>query len=129
MLMPQLTAGVLSFSVLALSTGMACGETYPSKPLRVITGEPGGGNDFASRLVAQGISAGLGQNVIVDNRPIFRVEEFVSKAPDGYTLLVIGSSLWITTLLQKMPYDPVRDLSPVAMLVRSPNVLVVHPSL
>lgn len=66
-----------------------------------------------SRLIAQGISGSLGQPLIVDNRPV-TAPELVSKAPpDGYTLFVIGTILWTTSLLQKTSYDPVRDFSPI----------------
>ena len=71
-----------------------------------------------ARLIAQGISGPLGQPVIVDNRASGIIPgEIVAKAPpDGYTLLVGGGSLWIAPLLQKTPYDPVRDFSPISLI-------------
>ena len=104
---------------------------YPNKPIRIVTAAPGGGNDFMARIVAQGISGPLGQQVVVDNRASGVITgDIVSKAPpDGYTLLVIGSDFWIGPLIRKTVWDPVRDFSPVSFLTGAPNILVVHPSL
>jgi len=96
-----------------------------------VTSGVGGGSDFVARLVAQGISGPLGQPVIVDNRPnsVIAAEALSRAAPDGYTLMSWGSAMWIGALLQKMPYDPVRDFTPVILVGRAPSILVVHPSL
>jgi tripartite-type tricarboxylate transporter receptor subunit TctC len=105
------------------------GQAYPTKPIRIITAAPGGTSDFTSRLIGRGLTENLGQQVIVDNRGDFGAP-ILAKAPaDGYTLLLDGSSLWLGPLLQKMPYDPMRDLVPVTIAVRAPVVLVVNPSL
>ena len=115
-----------------LIAGLACAQNYPNKPVRIVTAGVGGGSDFAARLIAQGISPGLGQQVIVENRPSGVIPgETVAKAvPDGYTLLVSSSVLWLEPLLQgHAPYDAVRDFSPVTLAAKSPNILVVHPSL
>ena len=115
--------------VSAQTTSTGSGQAYPSKPIRIATSTIGGGTDFVARLVAQGLS-GLGQPVIVDNRGAIMAGELVSKAPpDGYTPLVASGALWIGSLLQNVPYDPVRDFSPISLTTRSPNILVVHPSL
>src|SRR5262245_44114453 len=84
---------VMEFIALMLA-GVACGQDYPVKPVRIITGAAGGGSDFTARLVAQGISAPLGQAVVVDNRGSSLVSsEAVAKSPpDGYTLLMTGST-------------------------------------
>ncbi len=113
-----------------LGAGTVCGQTYPTKPIRIVTSDPGAGNDFTARLIAQGLTVSLGKQVVVENRPAGVIPgEIVSKArPDGYTLLVYGNNLWIGQLLQNTPYDPVRDFSPITMISRAPNVLVVHPS-
>jgi tripartite-type tricarboxylate transporter receptor subunit TctC len=108
-------------------------SAFPSKSIRMVTLEPGGGTDFAARLIAQGLAAQFGQPVIVDNRGgangIIAVQVVVKALPDGYTLLVNGSPVWLLPLLQdNVPYDPVRHLSPVALVTAAPNVLVVHPS-
>ena len=106
-------------------------QTYPTKPVRIVTANVGGGTDFVSRLIAQGISGPLGQQVIVDNRASGVIPgDIVAKAaPDGYTLLVAGGILWIAPLLQKTPYDPLKDFAPITLPVTAPAFLVVHPSL
>src|SRR5262245_7023344 len=107
-------------------------QTYPQKPVRIITAGVGGGSDFVSRVIAQAIAGPLGQQVIVDNRPSGVIPgEVVSKAaPDGYTLLVASNGLWIEPFLREStPYDTGRDLMPVSLIGVSPAFLVVHPSL
>jgi len=107
----------------------ACSERFPEKPIRIIASAPGGTSDFTSRLIGRGLTDNLGQQVIVDNRGNFG-GEIAAKAPaDGYTLIVDGASLWLAPLMQKSPYDPVRDLAPVTIATRSPTVVLVHPSL
>ena len=109
---------------------VAAAQTYPVKPIRVVTSETGGGTDYAARVMAQELSASLGQPVIIENRGAGVYSgEIVSKAtPDGYTLLVTGTSFWVGPLFRRTPYDPIRDFSPVTLLVNSPNVLVVNPA-
>jgi len=100
----------------------------------VIPYPPGGPTDFVGRLVGQKLSPLLGQQVVVDNRPgagtIIGSEIVLRAAPDGYTLLfgTGGGTFLAPLMLPKVPYDPHRDFAPVAMLVQSPQVLVVHPS-
>src|SRR5262245_40386801 len=101
-------------SLTILGSGVVSSQDYPNKPIRIITAGSGGGLDFTSRLIAQGISGPLGQPVIVENRVSSLLGEIVSKAPpDGYTLLVAGDSLPIFPLLQKASFDVVRDFSPI----------------
>ena len=133
------SVGMLSVSLIVLSAGVVSaqdpatgsGQAFPNKPIRIVTRAPGGGSDLAARTVAQGISGPLGQQVIVD----YRGEGFLSAAyvakspPDGYTLLLGSTSLWIGPLLQKAPYDTLTDFSPISLTTRSPLLLVVHPSL
>ena len=117
---------------MVLAADGVCGQNYPIKPVRIITAEAGGGNDFAARLVAPGVSSGLGQQVVIENRgPGTIPSETVARAPaDGYTLLLHGSSIWLSSYFQdNVPYDALRDFSPITMVTRAPNVLVVHPSL
>ncbi len=108
-------------------------QNYPNKPIRLIASEAGGGGDMAARLIGTGLTKALGQQVVVDNRggggnvvgPLL-----ARSSPNGYTLLLFGSTLWITPLLHSESlYDPLKDFSFVALTSRSPNVLVVHPSL
>ena len=114
--------------MLVLGAGVVSGQNYPNKPIRIVTGAPGGNTDIVPRIISQGISGPLGQQVIIDNRGGIIPIEIVSKAPpDGYTLLFDGATFWIGPLMQETFYDPVRDFSPVTMPVSSPNVLVVHP--
>jgi len=107
----------------------ASGQNYPNKPVRIVTSDAGSGSDFAARLVAQEVTDSLAQPVVVDNRSSNIVGGVAARAlPDGYTLLVEGVSLWISPLLQKMPYDPVKDFAPITALSATPWCLVVHPS-
>ncbi len=104
------------------------GQPYPTKVVRILTSAVGGANDLLARLIARGISEPLGQPVVVDNRGVVSVD-LVSKAPpDGYSLLLFGPPVWQAPLLQKTSYDPLRDFAPITLLVRAPNILVVHPS-
>ncbi len=103
---------------------------YPTRPIRIVTAEAGGGGDFAARLIAQGLSTALNQQVIVDNRGITAIEIVAKAQPDGHTLLLNSGRLWIGPLLKNnIPYDVLRDFTPVTLAVSTPNVLVVHPSL
>jgi len=112
-----------------LIAGTACGQDFPTRPLRIVTSAPGGSSDFTSRLIAQGLTESLGQQAVVDNRGNFGGDQLAKAQADGHTLLVDGASLWIGPLIQKTPYDPVRDFAPVTIAVRAPNVIVVHPAL
>jgi tripartite-type tricarboxylate transporter receptor subunit TctC len=114
-----------------LGAGAVSAQDYPSKAMRLVSPGPGGGADFVARFIAQGISAPLGQQIVVENRPAGVIPgQIVSKAPpDGYTLMVNGNSFWIAPLMRdNTPYDPVKDFSPITSAVGSPNILVVHPS-
>jgi len=110
-------------------------QPYPARPIRlVIPYPPGGPTDFVGRIVGQKLSQSLGQQVVVDNRPgagtIIGSELVARAAPDGYTLLfgTGGGTFLAPLMLPNVPYDPHRDFAPVSMLVHSPQVLVVHPS-
>ncbi len=124
---------MFSLGLMVLGAGLVSSQDYPNKPIRIVTADPGGASDFAARLIAPGLSDSLGEQVVVDNRGGAGgaiAANIVAKAPpDGYTLLYYGSSIWILPLLHKVAFDPLRDFSPVTAAVRSPNVLVVHPSL
>jgi tripartite-type tricarboxylate transporter receptor subunit TctC len=118
-------------AAIIFSSAAALAQSYPAKPVRIVVTGVGSGGDFAARLIAQGVSGSLGQQMIVDNRGSGNVPaEVVSKAaPDGYTLCLSAAPLWIMPFLRKTSYDPVKDFSPVTLVVTSPNILVVHPSL
>jgi len=105
-------------------------QPYPAKVVRIVTAEVGGGGDFIARVVAGGFTNAVGQQFVVENRGGLLSIDTVAKAPpDGHTLLLIGSTLWIAPLLQKTNYDPYRDFFPITLTATSPNILGVHPSL
>jgi tripartite-type tricarboxylate transporter receptor subunit TctC len=117
----------------AIAAEGAAAPDYPTRPIRVVTAEPGGGNDFAARTLAQAIGPRLGQQWVVDNRGgvggMIAADIVAKAAPDGYTLLVYASNIWVIPLLRRnVPYA-MRDLAPISWVARSPNILVVHPSI
>jgi len=132
MLMLRFVFPLWLLSTLMGDAHAATAENFPTRPVRIVTSEIGGGLDFVARLVAQGLTPNLGQQVIVDNRPsgVF-TGSIVSKAsPDGYTLLLNGSSFWLLPFLQSnVPYDPIKDFAPITLATRSPLLLVTHPAL
>lgn len=132
---PAYLAPALVAAALSLGASHTHPQTYPSKPIRVIVPfAPGGSTDILARLIAQHLGDSLGQQVLVDNRPgggsVIGTELAAKSAPGGYTLLMVSTStVTLPALQRKLPYDTLRDLTPVTQLVSSPNVLVVHPSL
>ena len=131
MLIPRFVVGMSSVVAIMFGAGVVCGQGYPNKPIRIVAAPAGGGNDFTARLIAQGLTGAVGQQVIVDNRgDIIAVRaQIVAKAPpDGYTLMAASNSLWLAPFMQDLPYDPVKDFVPVSLTASSPNILVVHPS-
>ena len=110
-------------------------QQWPVKPVRIINPfSPGGSLDLVSRLLAKGMSGDLGQQFIVENRPgaggSIGIELVAKSPPDGYTLLMVQSSLTVNPSLQrKVPYDPVRDFEPVSKVSSYMFFVVVHPSL
>jgi tripartite-type tricarboxylate transporter receptor subunit TctC len=117
----------------SLAVRSASAPAYPVKPIRIVTAEPGGGNDFAARTLGQAVGPHLGQQWVVDNRGgaggMIAADIVAKAAPDGYTLLVYASNIWIIPLLRRdVPYT-MNDLAPVSWVARSPNILVVHPSI
>ena len=123
-------AWVVSVVLTVPGVGVVSGQDYPNRPVRMLTSSVGSGTDFATRLLAPGLSSILGQQVVIDNRPGGIIQgEIVSNAlPDGYTLLSVGSTFVLGPLLSKTPYDPVKDFLPISILGRAPNVVVVHSS-
>jgi tripartite-type tricarboxylate transporter receptor subunit TctC len=122
-------SGLVVASIALPLSGVVWGQPYPTKPIRMVTSAAGGSSDFAARLVAQGMSQGLGQQVIIDNRGggVAAIEIVVKAPADGYTLLYYGSILWLLPLLQDgVPYDTLRDFAPVALVVSSPVVVIVN---
>jgi len=115
-----------------ISTGHA--QTFPVKPLRIISPyPPGGGNDTLARTIAPRLGENLRQNVLVDNRPgantIVGAEILARSAPDGYTLILLPNVHAINpSLYPKLPYHPIRDFAPISLVGTSPMVLALHPS-
>lgn len=121
-----------SFAFAVPLAGIAA-QGYPERPIRfIVPFPPGGGNDIVGRIVAQKLAEGLKQTVVVDNRGGAGGTigtDMTAKAPaDGYTMLVNNISLAVNaTLIPKLPYDTLRQLAPVSIIGRQPNILVVHP--
>ncbi|HSQ03332.1 MAG TPA: tripartite tricarboxylate transporter substrate-binding protein, partial [Burkholderiales bacterium] len=126
---------ILMFLPAVLCAASVYAQPYPAKPIRIIVGtSAGGGVDTISRILGQKLPEQLGQQVVVENRPGAGGavgSELVAKSPrDGYTLLTISIAYAvIPSSHRNLPYDPVNDLAPVAVLVNAPNLLAVHPSL
>ena len=124
-------ASILTVGLMAL--GAAGAQDFPNRPIRILTGDVGGATDLTSRIIAQGLSENFGQQVIVDNRGgsgLIPGVLTVKAAPTGYTLLITGSSIWLSQFLQEdVPFDPIRDFAPVMAAVSAPNILVVNPSM
>ena len=121
--------GLLATGVMLLFAGAADAQEFPTKPIRIVTSAAGGGGDLSTRVIAQGVSGPLGQQVVVDNRAVIGAEFVAKSPPDGYTLILYGSNIWTAPLLQSTPWDPVRDFSPIMIATNAPNEIVVHPSL
>jgi len=122
-------------AALALLSAGAAAADFPAKPVRLILGfPPGGATDLVARAMQPRMSAGLGQQLVIDNRPgangIISCELTARADPDGHTLLFghIGS-LVISPVIQKVPYDPVKDFAPVGQAVQLQNILITHPTL
>lgn len=139
--MKRFARAALLCSVLAAFAGTfspswaqtAAPDVWPQRPVRlVVPFPPGGGTDAVARALGQKLSARLGQPVVIDNKPgastIIGTESVVKAEPDGYTLLVSGSTSYTVNaaLRHKLPYDPLKDLAPVALIARAPLVIVVN---
>jgi tripartite-type tricarboxylate transporter receptor subunit TctC len=117
-----------------LVVSSASAQTYPVRPVRVVVGfPPGGAADIVARLMAQWLSARIGQQFVVDNKPgagtNIATEAVVRAAADGYTLLYVTSPNVITPLLyEKLNFDFIRDIAPIAGVIRAPLVMLVNPS-
>ncbi len=109
-------------------------QDFPGRPVHIVTSEAGGGLDFVARLMGQGLLSAMGQQIIVENRGgasgIIAAQSVIKAPPDGHTLLLYGSAIWVLPFLRDdVPFDPEKDLSPVTLISKSPNVLVVNPAL
>jgi tripartite-type tricarboxylate transporter receptor subunit TctC len=126
-------AGALALAI--AGPAFAQSDAYPVKPVRFIVGQaPGGATDIVGRMVAQKMTESLGQNIVIENRTgaagSIAASTVAKSAPDGYTLLLVSSSYAINpSLYANLPFDPLKDLTPVTLLAEAPFLLVVHPSM
>jgi tripartite-type tricarboxylate transporter receptor subunit TctC len=125
-------------AVLAVAGGIAAGplyaQSYPNKPIRLIVPFSAGGPvDGMARVLAPKLTAIFKQNVVVDNRPgasgMIAIENGVRSSPDGYTIIMVSSSYAASAATLRLPYDPVNDITPIALLGVAPHLTAVHPSL
>ncbi len=130
----KLHAAAAIVAVALIQSFAAAAQAYPNRPVRfIVPFPPGGGNDVVGRIVAQKLNEALGVPVVIDNRGGAGGtigSDITSKAPpDGHTMLINNISLAVNaTLYPKLPYDTLRDLAPVSLLGRQPNILVAHPA-
>jgi tripartite-type tricarboxylate transporter receptor subunit TctC len=133
MLTSRFVAKAFCFALPLLVTNVAFAQEYPNRPIRIYTSAPGGAIDTITRIVAQGMTAPLGQPVVMDNRGgsgVIPGELTAKAAPDGYTLLAQTPTLWMSSLLEdNIPYDAFRDFSPITQLASAPSVVVSPASL
>ena len=134
-------AMAVAVTVIAAAGGVAAAAdartgAYPTRPVRFIVAQSAGGNaDFVARMVAGELAKQLGQQFVVDNRGgggggVLAAELVVRAAPDGYTMLLVGSSFGVNpSLYKKLPYDSERDLAPITLASTASQILVVNPSL
>ena len=127
----RVTVCFIATCLLLLGPGEApaqTGQSYPTKVVRILTAALGSANDLAARIIAQDLTKGLGQPVIVENPGGRAVEAVVNAAPDGHTLLFYGSATYTMPLIRPEKYK-IEDLAPVSLSIGAPNIIVVHPSL
>jgi tripartite-type tricarboxylate transporter receptor subunit TctC len=123
-----------SAAALPVVSRIASAQAYPTRPVRIVVGlAPGGANDIVARLMGQWLSERLGQQFVIENRPgaasNIATEAVVRAPPDGYTLLLCSVNNAINaTLYERLNFNFIRDIAPVAGIIRSPNVMVVNPS-
>ncbi len=134
----RILVGVLLLTmtfVLGVTAIDVAAQSYPTRPVRVVVPYSAGGNaDVPARMLAAKLSEALGKQFMVDNRPgagsTIGADLVAKAAPDGYTLLLLSNTHFVSaSLYTKLPYDPVKDFTPVFQFSTSASVLVVHPSL
>ena len=117
------------FLASAAMAGVASAQPYPTKVVRIITAAAGGGSDFATRLIATPLGTALGQQVIVDNRGVLAADIAAKAPPDGYTLLLVGPTLWLLPFMRDNVASSIDDFTPITMATQTANILVIHPAL
>ena len=128
-----LIAGI-ALATATLSAAAGANDGYPRRPVRIVTTDIGNSNDLLSRLLADSLTGAMGQQVVVENRGGagggIAVEKLMTAAPDGHTIMVHGTSIWLLPLLRvDTPWNPFRDLAPVSLIARNPAILVIPPGL
>ncbi len=128
----------LLLTLITLVPGIALAQSaavpYPGKPVRFLVGfPPGGGADTLARMIDRHLSQSWGRALVIENRPgadsTIATELGVKSAPDGYTLIFTTNAHVITPFQRQLPYDPVKDVTPITLVASGPNLLLVHPSL
>jgi len=132
--MMKLTTRILIAAATVVAAPAVYAQQYPTKPVRIVVPfAPGGGSDFIARFMAQRLTAALGQQVIVENKPgaggILGIEAGIKSPPDGYTLTLIASSYTVNPSVYKINFDPVNDITPIIQISQGPLLIVVKPSL
>jgi len=135
MLRQNVSCRVLLLAALVFGAGASAQQSsWPNKPIRLLVGAPpGGGNDIMARLIAQKLSEGLGQQVVVENRPgagaTLATDLVAKSAPDGYTLFMTPSAHAISpSIYRKLPFDPVKDFVAIGQMATVPLVVIVNAS-
>src|SRR5215813_7267764 len=118
--------------LVVLSSGVPA-QTWPARPVRIVVpSPPAGGTDIVARVLAEHFSRAFGQQFFVENRPgagnMIGIEAVARSAPDGYTFLMVASTLSLNSVLyKKVSYDPIKDFAPIMQVASAPNVLIVNP--
>jgi tripartite-type tricarboxylate transporter receptor subunit TctC len=126
---------VTALALLAMLAGEAAAQqAWPSRPVRIVVpSPPAGGTDIVARVLADHFSRAFGQQFFVENRPgagnMIGIESVARAAPDGYTFLMVASTLSLNSVLyKKVSYDPIKDFAPIMQVASAPNVLIVNPT-
>ncbi len=130
-------AGTVALALLlsCAASGVSAQKDYPNRPIRLLIGVvPGGATDILARIFGQKLTEAWQQQVVIDNRPgasqIIATEMTAKANPDGYTLQMIPAGFAINPAMHpRLPYDPIRDFTPISIVAMVPNVMVVHPSI
>ena len=120
-------------ALVAFAGATSAQQAYPSRPIRFVVPFPPGGSDQVARVIGQKLSENLGQSLVIDNRSgasgIIGTDVVAKSQPDGYTILLVNPTFLSSSLLMKVPYDPIRDFAPVTTLIDAAYVLATTPSL
>jgi tripartite-type tricarboxylate transporter receptor subunit TctC len=125
----DLRATLIVLALAALPASPMSAESFPTRPLRIVTSQAGGLNDLTARVIAEPLARALGKPVIVDNRGLVAIDIVAKASPDGHTMLCFANNFWLLPFLQeKVGFDPLGDFAPLTLAVTAPNVLAIHAS-